>query len=75
MNGFLLEPRLDEMKTAAKNGKSRVSGRLYTRKELLSAHERALKRLDGMTAEEGFATLVKTGICTPDGKLAPRYGG
>ena len=48
---------------------------MYTRKELLAAHERALKRLDRMTADEGFATLVKAGIYTPEGKLAPRYGG
>jgi hypothetical protein len=63
------------MKTATKNGKARLNGRLYTRKELLAAHERAFKRLDRMTPEEGFATLVKAGICTPGGKLAPRYGG
>jgi len=70
-----LEPTPDEMKTATKNGKSRLNGRVFTRKELLAAHERALKRLDRMTAEEGFATLVKAGIYTPDGKLRPRYGG
>jgi hypothetical protein len=75
MTGFLMEPTPEEMKTASKNGKSRVNGRLYTRKELLAAHERALKRLDRMTPEEGFATLVEAGIYTPDGKLAPRYGG
>lgn len=75
MDGFFLEPNLDEMKTATKNGKSRVNGRVFTRQELLAAHERALKRLDRMTAEEGFATLVKAGIYTPDGKLSPRYGG
>jgi hypothetical protein len=72
---FLLEPTPDKMKTASKNGKPRANGILYTRKELLSAHERALKRLSKMNAEEGFATLVKAGICTPDGKLMPRYGG
>jgi hypothetical protein len=63
------------MKTAAKNGKLHANGRLYSRKELLAAHERALKRLDKLTAEQGFETLVKAGIYTPDGKLAPRYGG
>ncbi len=73
--GFWIEPTPDEMKTASKNGKSRVNGRQFTRKELLAAHERALKRLDRMTPEEGFATLVEAGICTPDGKLMPRYGG
>ncbi len=65
----------DEMKTATKNGKSRLNGTRYTRQELLAAHERALKRLDRMTAQEGFETLVKAGIFTPDGKLSPRYGG
>jgi hypothetical protein len=63
------------MKTATKNGKARVNGRLPTRKELLAAHERALKRLDRMTPQEGFETLVKAGIFTPDGRLSPRYGG
>jgi hypothetical protein len=63
------------MKTATKNGKSRANGTRYTRQELLAAHERALKRLDRMTPQEGFETLVKAGIFTPDGKLAPRYGG
>ena len=65
----------DEMKTATKNGKSRANGTRYTRQELLAAHERALKRLDRMTPQEGFETLVKAGIFTPDGKLSPRYGG
>ncbi|HXR08347.1 MAG TPA: hypothetical protein VN765_13505 [Candidatus Acidoferrum sp.] len=63
------------MKTASKNGKSRVNGKQFTRKELLAAHERALKRLSRMSADEGFATLVEAGIYTRDGKLAPRYGG
>lgn len=75
MTGFPMEPTPDEMNTATKNGKSRVNGRLFTRKELLAAHERALKRVGRMTAEEGFASLVQAGICTPDGKLTPRYGG
>ena len=63
------------MKTATKNGKSHVNGTLFTRKELLAAHERALKRVGRMNAQEGFETLVKAGIYTPDGKLKPRYGG
>jgi hypothetical protein len=63
------------MKTATKNGKSRANGTLLTRKELLAAHERALKRMSRMTADEGFASLVKAGIYTPNGKLMPRYGG
>ncbi len=63
------------MKTASKNGKTRANGRIPTRSELLAAHERALKRLDTLTPEEGFQTLVKAGIYTVDGKLTPRYGG
>jgi hypothetical protein len=63
------------MKTATKNGKSHLNGKRYTRQELLAAHERALKRLDKMTAQEGFESLVKAGIYTPGGKLSPRYGG
>jgi len=63
------------MKAATKNGKSRMNGTLPTRKELLAAHERALKRLGRMNAQEGFETLVKAGIYVPDGKLSPRYGG
>jgi hypothetical protein len=64
-----------KMKTASKNGKSRVNGTRLTRAELLAAHDRALKRLSKMTPQEGFATLVKAGIYTPEGKLTPRYGG
>ena len=75
MKGFPPEPTPDEMKTATKNGKSRANGRLFTRKELLAAHERALKRVSRMTAQEGLESLVNAGILAPDGKLAPRYGG
>lgn len=63
------------MKTATKNGKLRANGARFTRKELLAAHERALRRMSTMTVQEGFSSLVKAGIYTPDGKLTPRYGG
>ena len=72
---FRKEPVPEAMKSATKNGKPRSNGVPFTRRELLAAHERALKRADKMTAQEGFASLVKAGICTPDGKLSPRYGG
>jgi hypothetical protein len=75
MTGFPADPTPDEMKTATKNGKSRENGTLFTRTALLAAHERALKRVSRMTAQEGFASLVKAGIYTADGKLTPRYGG
>jgi hypothetical protein len=73
--GFRKEPVPEEMKSATKNGKPRSNGVPFTRTELLAAHERALKRTEQMTAQEGFASLVKVGIYTPDGKLSPRYGG
>jgi len=63
------------MKSATKNGKPGSNGVLYTRRELLAAHERALKLADKMTSQGGVASLVKAGVCTPDGKLSPRYGG
>lgn len=63
------------MKTASKNGKLRANGAPLTRRELLAAHRRALKRTDRLTAREGFQTLVTAGIVTPAGKLSPRYGG
>ena len=73
--GFHEESVREEMKSAIKNGKSRANGTVFSRKELLAAHERALTRVGRMTAQEGFASLVKAGIYTPDGKLTPRYGG
>ncbi|HZM02312.1 MAG TPA: hypothetical protein VFC44_04740 [Candidatus Saccharimonadales bacterium] len=63
------------MKTATKNGKSQTNGKPLTRKVLLAAHQRALKRVSKMTAQEGFASLVEAGIYSADGKLMPRYGG
>jgi len=63
------------MKTANKNGKSRTNGSSFTRKELLAAHDRALDRASRMTAQQGFASLVKAGIYTTAGTLTRRYGG
>jgi hypothetical protein len=65
----------DEMKTATKKAKSRANGVPPSRRDLLAAHERALDRAGKMTIREGFESLVRAGIYTPDGKLAPRYGG
>ncbi len=65
----------DEMKTPSKNVKPRANGKVHSRSELLAAHERALKRTREMTPHEGFKSLVRAGIYTPDGKLTPRYGG
>jgi len=63
------------MKTASKKLKSRTNGKVHSRSELLAAHERALKRTRKLTAREGFESLVRAGIYSPDGKLTPRYGG
>lgn len=63
------------MKTASKGVKTRKNGKVHSRSELLAAHERALERTRKMTASEGFESLVRAGIYTPDGKLTPRYGG
>ena len=59
----------------AKNGKFKVKKIPFTRGELLSAHERALKAAEKMTPQEGFQSLVRAGIITTAGKLNPRYGG
>ena len=64
-----------KMKTVTKSVKAKTNGAVPTRSELLAAHERALKKVRQRTPEEGFESLVRAGICTRDGKLAPRYGG
>jgi len=63
------------MKHAPKNKKPGANGAAPKRRELLAAHQRWLKRVRKMTAQESFASLVRAGIVTPEGKLAPRYGG
>jgi hypothetical protein len=64
-----------QMKHATKNGKPRSNGVPLTRRELLAAHKRALKRTEKMNAGEGFQSLVNAGIITRAGKLSSRYGG
>jgi hypothetical protein len=73
--GFRMGSPPSEMKTETRSAKSRTNGAPLSRKELLQAHERALKRVQKMTAQEGFDSLVRAGIYTRDGKLTPRYGG
>jgi hypothetical protein len=63
------------MKNLAKNAKARRNGKLHTREELLGALDRALEKMRRLNREEGFQTLVRAGICTPDTKLTARYGG
>ena len=59
----------------AKTDKPESNGSTRSRKELLELHERVLKEVREMTSEEGFRSLVASGIYTPDGKLAKEYGG
>jgi len=66
---------LTKMKSETRSAELKTNGAVLTRSELLATHERALKKTEKMTAKEGFASLVRAGIYTPDGKLTPRYGG
>lgn len=70
-----VDDAMKRVKHASATTKSRSNGRVPTRSEMLAAHERWLKRVRSMTAEEGFESLVRAGIVTRDRKLAPRYGG
>ncbi len=63
------------MKTRTKKAKASGNGKIPSRRELLAAHERFLKKWDLMTREQKFESLVEAGIYTPEGKLTPRYGG
>jgi hypothetical protein len=63
------------MKNETSNKRSRINGAVPTRAELLAAHQRALERVDKMSAQEGFDLLVRTGIYSGGGKLTRRYGG
>jgi hypothetical protein len=62
--------RIDRMEKAP-----RRMGTGLPRKELLELHTRILKRVRKMTPEEGFRSLVESGIYTPGGKLTKEYGG
>lgn len=57
------------------SGRSETGNEPHTRAELLHLHQRVLKRVRKMTPEEGFRSLVASGIYTPEGKLAKEYGG
>jgi hypothetical protein len=46
-----------------------------SRAELLVLHQRVLEKVQKMTPEEGFRSLVESGIYTPEGKLTKEYGG
>ena len=47
----------------------------HSRKEMLAAFDRALRKLDRMSKEQFFETLVRAGIYTKGGKLTKPYGG
>jgi len=67
-----------EMNNTARKRKLRVapqSNNPLTRTELLDLHQRVLERVRKMTPEEGFRSLVASGIYTPEGKLSKEYGG
>jgi hypothetical protein len=65
----------EKMKTVSKSVKTRTNGKVHSRTELFAAHERALKRFKGMSADDRFQSLVRAGIYTREGKLTARYGG
>jgi hypothetical protein len=52
-----------------------LSGSMLSRAELLALHKRVLERVRKMSPEEGFRSLVASGIYTAEGKLAKEYGG
>jgi hypothetical protein len=55
--------------------KPETNGSALTRKELLELHEHVLEEVRKLTPEEGFRSLVASGIYTAEGKLAKEYGG
>ena len=64
------------MQQVSKSGQSLSSEVKYlSRSEMLELHVRVLDQVRKMTPEEGFKSMVASGIYTPDGKLAKEYGG
>ncbi|PWU10575.1 MAG: hypothetical protein C5B50_25230 [Verrucomicrobia bacterium] len=63
------------MKTVRKRAKPHRNGRLHSREELLAALDQALEKGRKQSREEAFQSLLRAGILTAKGKLAPRYGG
>lgn len=45
------------------------------RQEQAELHRQVLEEVRAMTPKEGFQDLIKSGIYTPNGELAPEYGG
>ena len=63
------------MNQSIKDRETNRNGAQMSRKQLLAALERSVKRDRKMTAREGFDALVTAGIVTKRGKLSSRYGG
>lgn len=59
----------------ANNLKDVFSAYDYKNTEEYKHHLRTLERIDNMTPEEKFQTLVDAGIVSPQGELTQRYGG
>jgi hypothetical protein len=52
-----------------------INGAVLSRKELLDVHRLVVEEVQKMTPEQGFKDLIASGIYTPGGKLAKKYGG
>jgi hypothetical protein len=63
---------LRELERGVKRIAGSVPGQVERQAEL---HKRTVESAREMTPEEGFEFLVKAGIYTPEGDLAPEYGG
>jgi len=44
-----------------------------TRRELVKLYARAIKKIEGMSTEERFDSMVRAGIYTRNGKLTKQY--
>jgi hypothetical protein len=58
-----------------KTEKFETNGSPLSGSELLELNRLVVERVRKMTADEGFRSLVASGIYTPEGKLAKEYGG
>jgi hypothetical protein len=48
---------------------------VLSRKELLDVHRLVVEEVRKMTPEQGFKDLIGSGIYTPGGELAKKFGG
>lgn len=73
--GIVALPRIAMKNQNVKLAKPDTSNVSLSRSDLLNLHKRVLDRVRKMTPDEGFQSLVASGIYTSDGKLAKEYGG